>query len=156
MNIIELPVIGSRHNQTENIFSLLSDLTLRNFEGMDLGIVDLDPQNQIFFYFLSQDNEQYHYLWDLIIPHAIGCILIFDWQDPRSIEKNLQTIEYIEERFSTPLHICSLPAENDIPDDLIKEELEVHGNRQLHTFDPTSKESAKAIILRLLESQNDT
>jgi len=156
MNIIEIPVIGSRHNQTENIFSLLSDLSLRNFEGMDLGIVNLDEYNQIYFYFLSQENDQYHYLWDLLIPHAPGCILIFDWQDPRSIEKNLQTIEYIEERFCTPLHICSLPAENDIPDNLIKEELEIHGNRQLHSFDPTSKESAKEILHHLINSQSDS
>ncbi len=155
MNIIELPVIGSRHNQTENIFSLLSDLSLRNFEGMDLGIVDLEKQCQIYFYFLTQENDQYHYLWDLVIPHAMACILIFDWQDPRSIEKNLQTIEYIEQRFSTPLHICSLPAENDIPDDLIKEELEVHGNRSLHTFDPNSKDSAKEVLLQLFKSLTD-
>ncbi len=154
MNIIELPVIGSRHNRIEDIYHLFSEHSLRNFEGMDLGILDLDNENQIYFYFLCQENEQYHYLWDLVIPHAIGCILIFDWLDPRSIENNLQTIEYIEERFSTPLHICSLPAENDIPDDLIKEELEVHGNRHLYTFDPTSIDSAKEILLHLLESHN--
>ena len=152
MNIIEIPVIGSRHNQTENLYYLLSNQSLRNFEGMDMGRLDLDKMNQIYFYFLSQENEQYHNLWDLIIPHAIGCILIFDWLDPRSIENNLQTIEYIEERFTTPLHICSLPAENDIPDDLIKEELEVRGNRHIYTFDPTDKESAKEILLRLLQS----
>lgn len=155
MNIIELPVIGNRYNQIESLFSLLSENSLRNFEGLDLGIIDLDQDNQIYFYFFSQENEHYHYLWDLIIPHAMGCILIFDWQDPRSIENNLQTIEYIEERFSTPLHICSLPAENDIPDDLIKEELGTHPNRWLYTFDPSSKESAKKMLLQLLENQND-
>jgi signal recognition particle receptor subunit beta len=150
MSILELPVIGSRQNNIEKIYSLLSDQPLRNFEGMDLGILKLEDDSQVYFYFFSQDNDNYHYLWDLVIPHAIGCILLFDWQDPQSIERNLRTLEYLEERFTTPLHICSLPAENDIPDDLIREELEAKGTRFLHTFDPASKESAKEILLQVI------
>ena len=150
MNILELPVLGSRHNQTEKIFTLLSNQPLRNFEGFDLGVLDLDKDLQVYFYFLNQESENFHYLWDLIIPHAIGCLLVFNWQDAQSIELNLRTIEYIEGRFSTPLHICSLPTNSDIPDDLIKEELEMNGKRRLYTLNPESKESVKQILLQVL------
>lgn len=151
MTILEIPVLGSHQNHAEKIYSLLSEQSLRNFEGFNLGVVKLDKDLFIYFYFLIQENESYHYLWDLLIPHAIGCLLVFDWHEPQSIERNLRTIEYIEGRFSTPLHICSLPAENDIPDDLIKEELEMNGKRQVYNFNPTSKESVKQILLQVLK-----
>jgi hypothetical protein len=154
MNILELPVLGSQQNQMEKIYSLLSDRSLRSFEGFDLGILELDKDSCIYYYFLNQENENYHYLWDLVIPHALGCLLVFDWLDPKSIERNLRTIDYIEGRFSTPLHICSLPAESDIPDDLIREELEMNGERRLYPFDPGSKDSAKQILLQVLRSDS--
>lgn len=154
MNIIEIPVIGSRNNQIEKFFYLLSNNSLRNFEGLDLGILHLDSNFQVYFYFLNQDNEQYYYIWDLVIPHAPGCILIFNWEDPRSIESNLKTIEYVEKRFLTPLHICSLPSYQDIPDDLIKEELQIHGNRRIYTFDPERKDSAKEILRGVFDNNN--
>jgi len=150
MNILELPVLGSHQDQTEKIYTLLADQPLRNFEGFDLGVLELDKDLQIYFYFMNQENENYHYLWDLIIPHAVGCLLVFNWLDAQSIELNLRTIEYIEGRFSTPLHICSLPADSDIPDDLIKEELEMNGKRRLYTFDPESKDSVKHILSQVL------
>ena len=138
MDLLEIPVIGSRDSDKEKIYTLLSDLPLRNFLGLDFGLLNLDKESALYFYFLSQENENYMYLWDIIIPHAVGCILICNWRDPQSIEVNLKTIEYIEQRFSTPLHICSLPTEEDLPNDIIKEELEQSGDRNSYLFDPRS------------------
>ena len=42
MNILEIPVIGSRSSKKENIFTLLSQDALRNFEGFDLGLLKLN------------------------------------------------------------------------------------------------------------------
>jgi len=150
MNIIELPVIGSRYSNKEIFFSLFSDNALRNFEGFDLGLLKLDDENIIHFYFMNMENDTYQYLWDIIIPHSLGCLLICEWRDHQSIDDNLKTIEYLETRFSTPLHICSLPASEEVPESFIKEELE-HGQRKLYSFDPENKDSAKDILLSVLE-----
>jgi len=154
MNILELPVLGSQRDQTEKFYTLLSDQPLRNFEGFDLGVLELDKDLHIYLYFINQENDNYHYLWDLIFPHAIGCLLVFSWLDAQSVELNLRTIEYIERRFSTPLHICSLPAESNVPDELIKEELEMSGKRRLYTFDPNSKDSVKDILLEVISAES--
>jgi hypothetical protein len=151
MNIIELPVIGSRESGKEKLFTLLSDNSLRNFEGFDLGLIQLDDDNAIYFYFLNMENETYQYLWDIIIPHSVGCVLICEWQDHQSVDDNLKTIDYLERRFSTPLHICSLPVTEEVPESFINEELD-QGQRNLSSFDPQSKESAKEILLKVLEN----
>ncbi len=150
MDILEIPVIGNRNKDKEKIYTLLSDQPLRNFEGMDFGLLNVENKLSIYFYFLNQENKQYQFLWDIVLPHAIGSILVCDWQDPQTIEENLITIEYIEHRFETPMHICSLPMSADLPDDIIKEELEKGSNRKLHAFDPSSKESAKNILLDVI------
>jgi hypothetical protein len=151
MNILEIPIIGKHQSETEKIYTLISKQPLRNFEGFDFGLLNLDKDLSVYFYFLNQENENYLYFWDIIIPHAVGCILIFDWGDPQSIERNLKTIEYLENNFSTPLHICTIPSESDLPESLIKEELERIGERRLYTFDPTKKESAKNILLQVID-----
>ena len=151
MNIIEIPVIGSRSSGKEKIYTLLSGDALRNFEGFDLGLLNLDEENFLYFYFMNIENETYHYLWDIIIPHAVGCVLICEWRDHQSVDDNLKTIEYLERRFSTPLHICSLPASDEVPESFINEELEHNGQRKLYSFDPESKESAKDILLKVLD-----
>jgi hypothetical protein len=152
MNIIELPVIGSRYSGKEKFFSLLSGDALRNFEGFDLGLLKLDEENSLYFYFINMENENYQYLWDIIIPHAVGCLLICEWRDHQSVDDNLKTIEYLEMKFSTPLHICSLPASDDVPESFINEELEHGSQRKLYSFDPESKNSVKDILLKVLES----
>jgi hypothetical protein len=151
MNIIELPVIGSRYSEKEKLFTLLSGDALRNFEGFDLGLLKLDGENALHFYFMNMENESYKYLWDIIVPHSIGCLLICEWRDHQSVDDNLKTIEYLERRFSSPLHICSLPVSDDIPESFIYEELEHGSNRRLYSFDPESKASAKEILLNVLE-----
>jgi len=150
MNIIEIPVIGSRYSGKEKLFSLLSENALRNFEGFDLGLLKVDEDNFLYFYFMNMENESYRYLWDIIIPHAVGCILICEWRDHQSVDENLKTIDYLERRYSTSIHICSLPASEEVPESFINEELEQSGQRKLYAFDPASKDSAKDILLNVL------
>ena len=150
MNILEIPVIGNRNSQKEKIFSMLCEQPIRNFQGLDFGFLKLNEENAIYLYFLNQENESYKYYWDIIIPHAIGCILIFEWSNPQIIEDNLKTLEYLEKRFSTPLFICSLSMGEEIPEDLVREELEQNGKRKLYSFDPASKQSVKEILLNVV------
>lgn len=151
MNIIEIPVIGSRDSGKEKLFTLLSAEALRNFEGFDLGLLKLDEDNALHFYFMNIENENYKYLWDIIIPHSLGCLLVCEWRDHQSVDDNLKTIEYLEKRFALPLHICSLPVSDEVPESFIYEELEHGSDRKLHSFDPESKKSAKEILLNVLE-----
>ena len=59
MNIIELPVIGSRNSGKEKFYTLLSGNALRNFEGFDLGLLKLDDENSINFYFMNLEKANY-------------------------------------------------------------------------------------------------
>lgn len=152
MKILEIPVIGSRNSGKEKLFSLLSQDALRNFEGFDLGLLKLNEENIIHFYFMNMENDSYRYLWDIIIPHAVGCLLVCEWQDHQSVDDNLKAIDYLESRYSTSIHICSLPASEDVPEDYITDELERGGQRKLYSFDPESKESAKDILIKVLDS----
>jgi hypothetical protein len=151
MNIIEIPVIGSRSSGKENFYTLLSGDALRNFEGFDMGLLKLDEENTLYFYFMNMENEVHKYLWDIIIPHAVGCILVCEWRDHQSVDENLRTIEYLERRFSTTIHICSLPASDEVPESFINEELAQGGLRQLHSFNPENKESIKDILLKVVD-----
>ena len=114
----------------------------------------MDEENYLYFYFMNMENETYRYLWDIIIPHAVGCVLICEWRDHQSVDENLKTIDYLERRFSTSLHICSLPASEEVPESFINEELAHGAQRILHPFDPESKDSVKDILIKVIDSKS--
>lgn len=147
MNILEIPVIGSRRNEIEKFYSLLSDQPLRKFEGLNVGYLQLENSEAIYFYFLDQEDNDYFYIWDLIIPHAIGCVILCDMGNTEIFEKNVEIIEHLKNTYNTPLHICSFPVEGESgaapPGDTEKEVL---------YFDPQDKESVKTILLKILDS----
>jgi hypothetical protein len=151
MNILEIPVISSRKNDKEKLFTLLSDRAIRKFEGLDVGYLQLPPDYGIYFYFLNQENEEYYYLWDLIIPHAIGCIIICDLSNPEIFDKNVKVIQYLEQRYQTPLHICALPVHGLEPSILKARGFnETHG-REFQYFNPKDKTTAKKILIRIIQ-----
>lgn len=150
INILEIPVIGSRDSEKEKIYSLCSDQALRKFEGMDFGFLKFDGDLSIYFYFLDQEDDNYLYLWDLLIPHAIGCLVVCDFDRSDIFKKNVEIIENIENRYQTPLHICALPSESEIPGEIEKKELSGEEKRKVLKFDPNDKTSARDILLAIL------
>ena len=150
MNIIEIPVIGSRKSEKETIFTLLGETPLRKFEGMNVGFLKLDDDHAIYFYFLNQENEEYFYLWDLILPHAAGCLVICEMSNTNIFEKNVETIEYLKKHYATPVHICSLPVEGEEPS-ILKLDFDKDEEQQRFLYlDPQDKNSAKSILLQIL------
>jgi len=150
MNILEVPVIGSRKNDKEKLFTLLSDRAIRKFEGLDVGFLQLSSNLGIYFYFLNQENEEYYYLWDLIIPHAIGCIVICDLSNSEIFAKNVKVIQYLEQRYQTPLHICALPVHGLEPTILKTKGFNETQGREFQYFNPKSKDTVKKILLKII------
>jgi hypothetical protein len=151
MNILEIPIISSRKNDKEKFFTLLSERAIRKFEGLDVGYLQFDSNLGIYFYFLNQENEEYYYLWDLIIPHAIGCVMICDLSNSEIFEKNVQIIQYLEHRFSTPLHICALPVHGLEPTVLKARGSSATQGREFQYFNPKDKETVKNILLKIVK-----
>jgi len=150
MNILEIPIIGSRKSGKENFFSLLSEQPLRKFEGLDVGYLNLNDEYSIYFYFLDQENEDYFYLWDLIIPYAIGCIIVCDPDNTEIFEKNVETIDRLKKLFKTPLHICSFPTKGE--DVAFLEQTEaLEEEKEFLYFNPEDKNSAKTILQHVLD-----
>ena len=119
--ILEIAIISSRTSEKEKLYSLLSDIPLRNFQGLKFGSISLDQEHDIYLYFLNQENETYYYLWDLIIPHTVSCLVMCDWDEQEILESNLATLDKLEEEYSTPINICAFkPSKN--PDDIMFKE----------------------------------
>ena len=57
---------------------------------MNFGLLKLKDDLSIYFYFLDQEDENYLYLWDLLIPNAIGCVVVCDYNDSDSFKKNVE------------------------------------------------------------------
>jgi signal recognition particle receptor subunit beta len=153
MNILEIPVIGSRKSEKESLYSLLSNQPLRKFEGLDVGSLTLSKDLELYLYFLNQEDDNYLYLWDLIIPYAMGCIVVCDPSIPEIFTRNVEIIEKLESDYTTPLLLCSiseLPDEQNNSNDMPPPE---HSNRKFQYFNPQDKKSAKDILIRLLESE---
>ena len=149
-NILEIPIIGSRINEKERLYSLLSDSPLRNFQGLKFGSISLDKDHEIYLYFLNQENEKYYYLWDLIIPNTIACLVMCEWNNQELFESNLALVEKLEEDYSTPIHICVFKLQKKIEQILLKEGLLLDKNKRLLFFDPEDKNSAKNILLNII------
>jgi hypothetical protein len=153
MDILEIPVIGSRKSEKEILFSLLSDKPLRKFEGLDTGILHLNEDLEIYFYFLNQEDDNYTYLWDLIIPYAIGCIVICNPSNPEIFEKNVEVIESLETRYNTPIYPCTIVnGEQDSPV-LAENDQQADTERKFLHLNPKEKSSAKNILLTLINSR---
>lgn len=153
MNILEIPVIGSRKSEKESIYSLLSDQSLRKFEGLDVGSFSLSKNLEIYFYFLNQEDNDYLYLWDLIIPYSIGCIVVCEPSIPEIFSRNVEVIEKLESYYSTPLVLCSISEPQG--DQQISQEIQPseQSNREFQYFNPMDKKSAKDILIKLIDSQ---
>jgi len=152
MNVLEIPVIGSRKSEKEKLFTLLANKPLRKFEGLDVGFMELGNDHYIYFYFLNQESEDYYYLWDLILPYAPGCIMMCDFGNTEIFSRNLEIIEMLRNRFDTPLHICSLPVAGEEPTALKSDVLQENGQKEYQYFNPRDKNSAKLILQSLLDS----
>lgn len=152
MNILEIPVIGSWKSDKESLFTLLSDQPLRKFAGLDVGYLPLELNLAIYFYFMNQENEEYMYLWDLIIPHSIGCVVICDLENAEIFEKNVEIIEYLKDRYSSNLFICSLPVQGEEPAVLRSKGMVPDDIAEFLFFDPNDKTSAKEVLSKILNS----
>jgi len=151
MNILEIPIISSRRSNKEKFLSLISEQPLRKFEGLDVGYLKLDDGYIIYFYFLDQENEDYFYLWDLIIPHAVGCIILCDLENTEIFEKNIETIDRLKKSFTTPLHICSFPIKGEDAA-LVNRTEDVQAEKEFLYFNPEDKNSAKNIMYHVLDA----
>ncbi len=151
MNILEIPVIGSWKSEKEKLFTLLTDKGLRKFEGLDVGYLHLDTDQAIYFYFINQESEEYKYLWDLIIPHAVGCVVVCDLENAEVFEKNVETIEFLRDRYTKNIFICSLPVHGEEPSVLKSKRLVSDDVTQFMFFDPRDKSSAKQVVAKILE-----
>ena len=150
MRVLEIPVIGSRKSEKEKLFTLLANKPLRKFEGLDVGFLDLGHDYFLYFYFLNQESEDYFYLWDLILPHAPGCLVVCDFGNPEIFSRNVEVIEILRNRFDTPLHICSLPVEGKEPEGLHSVMIGAAKPEEYRYFNPRDKKSAKSILKSLL------
>ena len=148
--ILEIAIISSRTSEKEKLYSLLSDTPLRNFQGLKFGSINIDQEHDIYLYFLNQENETYYYLWDLIIPHTVSCLVMCDWDDQEILESNLAILEKLEEEYFTPIHICVFKLQEKIDPILQKEGLLLDKNKKLLFFDPEDKNTAKNVLLDLL------
>jgi hypothetical protein len=150
MNVIEIPVIGSWKSEKESIFTLLSDRPLRKFEGLDVGYLPLGSDLAVYFYFINQESEDYKYLWDLIIPRAIGCVVICDLENAEIFEKNVEVIEFLKDRYSSTLYICSLPVQGEEPAVLKSKGVLPDDIAEFMFFDPKDKSTAKNILQNIV------
>jgi signal recognition particle receptor subunit beta len=152
MNILEIVVIGSKESAKEKLYTLLSDTPIRNFQGFDFGSLHLADDLVIYFYFINQEQETYRYLWDLIIPHAYCCLILIEWENEELFAETIKLIEQIEQYFCTPLSICAFKPGNSVNTLLIDHMYNFNGTRKFAFFDTSSKESAKNILINLLEA----
>jgi hypothetical protein len=152
MNILEIPVIGSWKSQKESIFTLLSDRPLRKFEGLDIGHLPVNKDVTIYFYFINQESEDYKYLWDLILPHAIGCVVVCDLENSEVFEKNVEVIEYLKDRYSCNLYICSLPVQGQEPAVLKSSGLIPEDIAEFMYLDPNDKNTAIKVLKKIIDA----
>jgi hypothetical protein len=151
MNILEIPVIGSKRSSKEKIYTLLSNNPIRNFQGLDFASLKLAEDLEIYFYFMNQENESYRYLWDLIIPHAYCCLILIEWDNEELFAATIKLIEHLERNFQTPLHVCAFKPDQIASLQLSDHHFKFNGAREFLFFDTNRKESAKEVLNSILE-----
>ena len=154
MNILEIAVIGSKESKKEQLYALLGDTPIRNFQGLNFGALALPDNIQIYFYFLDQEDNNYTYIWDLVFPHAYCCLILVEWDKEELFGETIKLIEQLEQTYQTPLHICSFKPEKNMNPLLLDHAYIFNGNRKFIFFDPADKESAKKVLKTLLVSDD--
>jgi len=149
MNIIELTIIGNQKTEKEKLFSQLSENPLRNFKGLKFGYLNLDEENTIHFYFLDQEKESFLYLWDLIIPHSLGIIVICDCNEPQILNESLAVIERLNKVYSTPYFICPLAKNEEVIQQLENLGVDTKDGNRILNFDENDNQSAKKLLIEV-------
>lgn len=153
MQIVEIPVVVNESIDCAALFSSIGQSELRRYEGMDFSSVQLDESHQVYFYFLDQAKPQYHYLWDMIIPHSPGCLVVCDWKNKDILDQSMKSLEYLENRFSTPAYACVLGTPDSLPESLKESGFTLGSDKRLRFLTTSDKESVKKVLAGIFDNQ---
>ena len=143
MNIFEVVVLTDNYLNFQEAIDRLNDQPLRSLEGMDFKRLPLDKDTEIYLYVFDHETESYLHLWDLIIPHAVGVMLVFDWMNELAGSRYMDTLSYLEKRFDTPVTVVQAGPADSLP--------EVLQGKRVITVQPDDKESLKQALAGLFE-----
>lgn len=117
--------------------------------ALDFGRITVDDSIRLYL-FGTPGQERFEFMWDDIIKGALGAIVI---ADTRRIEDSYAAIDYYEIR-SIPI-VVAINQFADAPHHRlgqVREALNVVARTPVLRFDARDKESAKQVLLALLES----
>jgi signal recognition particle receptor subunit beta len=105
--------------------------------------------------FIRESNTS----WDLVSKKLLGYVILFEWQNEASIHKIKSTIDTIADRYTVPLVIAANingnNSTNIIPQQFIDNTLELSKESQFKFFNVTDPESARQVLLVLIDALLD-
>ncbi|MDX8376950.1 MAG: GTP-binding protein [Mariprofundales bacterium] len=119
--------------------------------GLDFGILDVDETLEVHL-FGTPGQARFNFMWKILSKGALGSIFLIDSSDSRSLEEAQKIFTMFKELENMPIVVGA--SKRDLPDAMPLSELAEYlnlGNVPILPCDPRDKESAKVLVLSLLQ-----
>ncbi|MEN3586615.1 MULTISPECIES: GTP-binding protein [unclassified Streptomyces] len=119
--------------------------------AFDFGRITLDRHN-VLYLFGAPGQERFWFLWDRLFSGSLGAIVLLD---TRRIDDSWYAIDSLEKRGTPFIVACNDFGGPTFPPERIRQALDLDPHVPLVTCDARSRESAKLVLITLVEHLRD-
>ena len=152
MRNTEVIVVATDKNIIKQLYQTICEEINDENEEIVFGFLPIDDQLQINLYGFEWKRNSKLYHWDKLCRKILGAIVIYDWQDDKSVDLMRQTLRFFEANFEIPLITASMlnGAAGNLPIKLYRGGLPVSSECRFSFFDPKSPASIRELIVGLI------
>lgn len=146
----EIMIVGPPGSQKQSfIQSLTPDVQITN-QAIVFGQLEIDAKLMLFLYGLDAEAP---FAWDLIANKLLGFIVLYNWYDNASLDKAMNLVDFLSDRFSAPLIVAADVYSRPYPivENRFRPALHVTSFCQFLFCKSSQRESVKSVIVSLLD-----
>ncbi len=107
MRVGEILIVGPKSVKKEALLQRLCDRVEIQKKGIQVGWLSLDNEMLLQFYGIHWNRFAKSYAWELLVPKALGVIVLFDWDRPETVQTAEEIVEYFQGNFRIPILTAS-------------------------------------------------
>lgn len=148
----EILVLSTNVDLIKDIFHKICSEIISENKEVVFGFLPIDDQFQLQLYGFEWQDKSENYYWEKIFRKALGVIVLFDWNDGKSLSALKKILRHFESNYSLPIITASkLNGEHEkLPFKLYRGGLPVTGESRFTFYHLNSVESIRELIVGLI------
>lgn len=152
MRNAEILVVATSMNIARDMLSNFCSEIKDDNQDIIFGFFPIDDQFQIQLYGLEWTEDSESYVWEQLCSKILGTIILFEWNNTKSLSQAKQILHHFESNFDFPIMAASIlnGKYESLPSKLYRGGLSVTKKSRFSFFNPDVPESIRALLVGLI------